>query len=212
MTEDLAIQIAATEPLDGWCPLDKAVELAEMVLAEKPKLIVEIGVFGGRSIIPMALAAKVNDNDPQVIGIDPWAVGPVLEGTNSKENDLYWSSLDLEKIFADYERNLVKFGVAHFTLTLRMTDEFACHHFKPESIDFLHIDGNHSPEVSMRYVTQWVPLVKPGGVIIFDDVLWDSQKGAVEILERSFRRVSWKELGNKGSWAIYRKEPNAVTD
>ena len=39
-------------------------------------------------------------------------------------------------------------------------------------IDILHIDGNHSEQASYLDVTKWVPLVRSGGWIFFDDMTW----------------------------------------
>src|SRR5271170_6961170 len=65
-------RIATTLPtLDGWATSEKGCTLAALVLANKPKLVVEIGVFAGRSLLPMALALKANGSG-KVIGIDPY--------------------------------------------------------------------------------------------------------------------------------------------
>ena len=45
-----------------------------------------------------------------------------------------------------------------------------------DSIDLLHIDGLHTYEAVKRDYEQWYPKVKPGGIILFHDVVC-RQKG-----------------------------------
>ena len=56
---NLFLDIADVVPrLNGWCSVNKAQHLAAMVCALQPVTAVEIGVFGGKSLIPMAMAMK----------------------------------------------------------------------------------------------------------------------------------------------------------
>jgi predicted O-methyltransferase YrrM len=41
-----------------------------------------------------------------------------------------------------------------------------------ESIDVLHIDGNHDEEYVTKDIVNYLPLVKKGGYIIMDDTTW----------------------------------------
>ena len=41
-----------------------------------------------------------------------------------------------------------------------------------ESIDVLHIDGNHDEEYVTKDILFYLPLVKKGGYIIMDDITW----------------------------------------
>src|SRR5271155_2865720 len=46
--------------LEGWCSDLKATTLVDLVLKVRPQVIVEIGVWGGKSLVPMACALKAN--------------------------------------------------------------------------------------------------------------------------------------------------------
>ena len=46
--------------LEGWCGLEKSNELYNLVIDQKPKVLVEIGVFEGKSLFSQALALKEN--------------------------------------------------------------------------------------------------------------------------------------------------------
>lgn len=185
----------------GWCGLEKAEHLALLTLDAHPDLIVEIGVFGGKSLIPLALAAKQYGG--KVVGIDPWMAGAALEGTNGEDNDKWWASLDYERVFSTCINDIQRFGVSENVTIMRCMDVDAIRTFLPESIGILHVDGNHSPEVSRRYIEQWGPLVKKGGYLIMDDTDWPSQAETVKLIESRFTLIN-----SFPSWAVYRKESN----
>jgi predicted O-methyltransferase YrrM len=77
-----------------------------------------------------------------------------------------------------------------------------------DNIDLLHIDGNHSEAATLIDVLKWVPLVKQGGFIIFDDLRW-SEGGvnttgrAVEWLNANCIRFS--EAEKSADWGIWIK-------
>ncbi|MBI2809024.1 MAG: hypothetical protein HYX68_28910 [Planctomycetes bacterium] len=45
-------------PLEGWCTPEKAQMLAALIIDALPALCVEIGVHGGKSLIPQAMALR----------------------------------------------------------------------------------------------------------------------------------------------------------
>jgi predicted O-methyltransferase YrrM len=194
--------IKATQVLPGWCPLEKAEYLAGLVHDTRAKCIVEIGVFGGRSLVPMALAARGHGG--VVWGIDPWTARASVEGTNDVANAEWWSALDYEAIYGSFVAALEQFRVNGNTRVLRMTDEEALPRFAVGQIDLLHVDGNHSPEVSMRYVRQWGPKLAPRGHLVMDDIDWPTQRDTVAALRRGYETVREEK-----SWAVYRVRQTA---
>ena len=84
----------------------------------------------------------------------------------------------MNKFIADMHRNAL---CEHYSI-MRMNSEQAASSFDEESIDFLHIDGNHSEKLSVQDVTLWLPKVKKGGVICFDDAWWKSTQKAIQLL------------------------------
>lgn len=185
--------------LPGWCTKEKAEAIAQLVLDGGPgKLIVEIGVFGGSSFIPLGLAAK--EAGSRAVGIDPWDNGVCLEGTNAPENDEWWSRVDLKRMHSIVEGAIILHSLAGHAETMVATDLDAIGRFSKESIYLLHVDGNHSPQVSRRYIEQWGEKIEDGGYLVMDDIDWPSQAETVKLIEKLYDPV---KIDPK--WAIYRK-------
>ncbi len=185
----------------GWCTLEKALGMAGLVLGTQPKIVVELGVFGGRSLIPMALAMQELNRDRAawakgvVFGIDPWNKEACLEGANDIANDKWWSKLNLEDIYVSCRDLVEQFELATVCYLVRQRSEIAAETLV-DTIDILHIDGNHSELTSCRDVELWLPKVRRGGFVWADDLDWATTQKAVGILERDCERIA--NVGNCG--------------
>lgn len=172
----------------GWCSREKATAIYELTLAIRPKLVVEIGVFGGRSLAAFAFAlrdaASTDSIRPEVWGIDPWTNEAALEGENDPANQGWWSKVDMHAVRETAIRRLTGDGLMEWTRIIVAKSESAYPLFS--GIDMLHIDGNHNEEVSVKDVNLWVPRLKPKGYLWFDDVLWQQTRKAVERIETTF--------------------------
>lgn len=172
MTTELLEKIRTILPtIHGWCSFDKASKFVEHIITEKPNLVVEIGVFGGSSLIPQALALKENGFGV-VYGIDPWKKEAALESMIDEVHKNWWESLDLDSIYNHCEENIDKYDVRQFCKLIRDKSENVVNTFEDGSIDILHIDGNHSEDLSYKDATLYLPKVKSGGLIFFDDIYW----------------------------------------
>lgn len=157
----------AMDELDGWCDKQKAGILIDFVLAMKPDTIVEIGVYGGKSLVPMAIAQQATGKGI-VYGIDPWDSLESIKGMDDINRE-WWQRLDHGAILRGLMMKIKQFGLQDQISLIKSTSKDAAPIY---DIDILHIDGNHSEETSYVDVTKWVPLVKSGGIIVLDDVTW----------------------------------------
>jgi len=169
--------------LHGWCSQDKAGVLIDLILKNKPKVILEIGVWGGKSLIPMACALRAN-RDGIIYGIDPWETKASLQGLTNEANKGFWGWVDHTAVMQGLIDRIEEFDLGAYIELIRDTSENADPIY---NIDILHIDGNHSDETSFIDATKWVPLVKPGGLIIYDDITW-SENG---VSASQARAVAW---------------------
>lgn len=174
--------------LDGWCSPAKAEALARAVLVNRPSLVVEIGVFAGRSLISLALAASFNQHG-LIVGIDPWSGDASTSGyedvtdSHLAANREWWRKCDHLLMLNRCVGHCRDASVLHNTTLMRTTAEAALPAVASLGpISLLHIDGNHSEPSSTFDVTHYVPLVAPGGTVIFDDTNWATTKRAQTLL------------------------------
>lgn len=183
LPQTLMNAIETTQGLEGWCPHDKAVDMAALVLRERPKVCVEIGVFGGRSFLPQALALKYIGEPAIIYGIDPFALPPVFEGTNHGAET--WTNHDFNATWNTLQDQIKRHELEPYVSLIREHSHTAAARFLSEGIDILHVDGNHSTEISTGDVQLYLPLVKPGGYIWLDDSNWESVRNALELLDKA---------------------------
>lgn len=193
------------EVFDGWCTHQKASILLDIMLAHKPRKVVEIGVWGGKSLIPMAYYQKRVDRGGIVIGIDPWTAEASVEGVMHEGSKAFWTVVDYERILHKLINYIQRFGLEDQVELIRATSLEA-----PliEDIDMLHIDGNHSDVTSYIDVTKWVPQVRRGGWIIFDDINWsengkNTTQRAVDYLNEHCHKIA--EITDICTWGIWYK-------
>ncbi len=166
--------------MDGWCPIEKADRMMELTAATSPDIFVEIGVFGGMSFLPVAATMKYKKRGI-AFGIDPWEVSPCLLG-NEEVHKKWWSKVNFPQIYSKFITHMHENNLVNYFKILKMTSEKALSLFEDNSIDIIHIDGNHSEESALFDATNWLPKVKVGGYIWFDDVNWQTTERAVSYL------------------------------
>ena len=168
----------AIHGMHGWCSDEKSDKLVELIVNEKLETLCEIGVFAGKSVVPQALALKANGKGV-IFGIDPWQNDAALEEMIHEDNKKWWSNLDLEDIYRHCIASLERNGVLQYCRLIRNKSENIVDQFADNSIDLLHIDGNHSEALSYKDATLYLPKVKPNGFIVFDDIWWTEEDNYV---------------------------------
>ncbi len=190
---DLPAYITALLPqLEGWCTPRKALWLADLVSNMSGGRIGEIGVYGGRSLIPMALAAR-NRPDAMVYAVEPWRNSVAVEQATSPENDQWWREVDLDKIKLGFLTALVDCGLTSLVKIIELpSDEArgAFHAMRDYRFDLLHVDGSHAPGQALADVKNWLPLVAPGGILVLDDIGWETVASARDHLRATCDIIS----------------------
>lgn len=186
--------------MEGWCTPEKGCALAKAIVDTKAELSVELGVFGGRGIISMAMAHEAIGKGV-AWGFDPWTKEAALEGENIAGNDEWWGKLDLEGIYRGFVDHILAHELMKTCYWARLKSQDAVKLFKDDSIDLLHADSNHSEKVSCDEVFRWSSKVKDGGYWFADDIDWPTTKKAQKML----RENGFKLIEDHKKWAIYRK-------
>lgn len=191
--------------MQGWCSREKAQAMAELVLQIKPEVSVEIGVWGGRSLLALAIAHTQLEHG-HVYGIDPWTKDAALEDVQEKENLDWWAAQNYDAIYEGCLRSMLNHAPVGRWTIYRATSQKAAGIF--DAIDFLHIDGNHSEKSSTGDVMAYLPKLVPGGYLLFDDVDWFTTKKAVSLVEERCEKVRAVPSVPRASaaWTLYRKK------
>lgn len=178
--EVFALILEAEAKLVGWCSREKALTIARTVLRERPRTCVEIGIFGGRSLVPCAAALR-HIGAGEIYGIEAWSPDVAVENVTNEVNDAWWSKVDFASIKQTFYRFVAETGLTRHVRLIEAPSGRAATLF--DQIDFLHIDGSHSMVNAAEDVILYVRKVRSGGIVVFDDVNWRSTAPARALLE-----------------------------
>lgn len=151
----------------GWTTVTQACALATSIVALRPEVSVEIGVFGGKGLIPMGMAHR-SVGCGLAIGIDPWSAQCSIEGQVHNTDVEWWGSVDHEKVYEICLDEIKKYKLQDWVKIIRAESDATD---PPENIGVLRIDGNHG-DPAYRDASRFCPNVVPGGIVFLDDVGW----------------------------------------
>ena len=207
MTRDNAIRIIrqTVSKLPGWCDLEKAERLFELASGDLPdRTLVELGVFGGRSFLPLALGCSLYEGKPgrHVYGIDPYKLSAALEGEHYPGQVEWWTAVDFEGTLQGVVDLIERESLGPFATLCRHRSLPAT--LLPGPVAVLHQDGNHSEDVSLEEAKQYLPLMAPRGYWVIDDTNWASLRMAqYYLLENGMRCIE-----NHETWTIFQNGPH----
>ena len=184
------------ETLTGWCSEFKALKLFDLILNIKPSTIVEIGVWGGRSFIPMAFALK-EIGCGKIYGIDPWSAQVSIQGMDPT-NKKWWSSVEHEPIRLELVQ---KIEALRLEKHISLVHSSSAHAPLIEKIDLLHIDGSPIESAVLFDVIKWSPSVQKGGLIILSDSTSSNKEKAVQWLDAHYNRIA--DFHEDSDWSIW---------
>lgn len=172
---------------------------AEIVEKITNGTIVEIGVYGGASLLRAAEIGIKNNN--KVIGIDPWETTSMMNGMPIPVDKVKIIHRHMTHVRKNLERILDKLGYNHVTLICGFSQQVSTT-FADNSIDLVYIDGDHSTEAVYNDMATWYPKLKTNGLLFGDDFGWATVKSAVvEFCAKN--KISLQILKNK--WLIEKK-------
>ena len=160
----------------GICTAPRCDAIRQCVLQSNAQLCVEIGVWKGSSLMCFAEALEVTGG--RVIGIDPYLMDAARNKIgNKKLENLVYEVLVKDQsvrdgVYENLKRTIQDHNLGDTIMLVRERSENYSACLDPESVDVLHIDGNHNEECVSRDIKQYLPLVKPGGYVVMDDVRW----------------------------------------
>jgi len=165
----LALKAQTIQTLKGsWCSEEKVNLLMDLVTAVKPLVCVEIGAFTGSSILPVASALKFLEKG-QVYAVDGWDNRVATRyWSDTDPNKAWWSTLDMQWVRNEFRNRIANQKLRNYCVEVALPAEAAVSQF--DSIDFLHLDGDHSEKGSLMDVELYLPKVKSGGYILLSNL------------------------------------------
>ena len=195
--------LEAMKDIHGMCSQHRASFLIDLIIAIQPQTVVEIGVYGGKSLIPMAFALRANGSGT-IYGIDPWNKMDAIEGTQGELRN-WLNSLDYEYVLYCLNYKMEQYSLQNQIQLVRSTAMDAP---AIPDIDILLFDRYFSEEDAYIEFNKWVPLVKSGGIIIVNNVSWAKHAKvnpvkATEWLNQYCAKQA--HFGDGNEWAIWLK-------
>ncbi len=196
---------AVHEGISGWCSAQKCRTLASLIISTRPEITLEIGVWFGKSCIPMALAHE-HILTGKVIAVDPWRAAASVSGQVNPADVEWWNRQDIHDLaFDSFNAKIDEHLLRQYVSVFRLDSDT---YEPPDGIGLLSVDGNHG-EQAVRDIKRYAPKVKPGGFLVADDLNWTggAVSEAVALLPamgfKELYRVDDKESANQ--WGVWQK-------
>lgn len=167
----------------GWCSEIKSYRIIDCVLEtcsdSADPVCAEIGVYGGKSLFPFALALKQLGKG-RVYGIDPWSTHEALAGYDHPIHQQFWGNVNLEIMYNICINGINELNVQDFVTLLKSPSDNVKN---VNNISVLHIDGQHTLQLLKDIINHATNIVQ-GGYCFIDDINWseDTLK-AVELMK-----------------------------
>jgi predicted O-methyltransferase YrrM len=145
----------------------------------KNGIFVEIGVFGGSTLLDIYDICQ--KNNILIYGIDPWDKISIFNGISSEETNINVKNQEINR-YLNIKTNLYKI-IKNNNLKINLINDNSCNvydNFNNNSIDCIHIDGDHSYNGVKNDLNFYWSKIKNGGMIINDDYHWLGCKKAID--------------------------------
>lgn len=171
----------------------------EILLDIKDGIFVEIGVLGGNTLVELYDLCK--KNNVKIIGIDPFENIAIYNGKTGEElsdKKIIKNTYEIQRKNRENLQNIIKDNKLDINLIIGTSWENHSK-FEDNSIDLLHIDGDHSYEGVKKDINLYYPKVKKNGIIIFDDYNWKGVSTAVDefIKNNNIQKENYYKYLNK---------------
>ena len=190
MSEDI-LEAAISEyipKMDGWSTPEKCYAMARLIKENSIQTSVELGIFGGRSLISMAFAHRHTGG--ATWGFDPWTASASLDGDNDPAN------------YESFVHHILIHNLLDHCHWGRYKSDLAVNIFDDSSIGLLHQDSNHSEKVSCDEVERWNKKIISGGYWVMDDTNWPTTRKAQGLLLEK----GYNEVRDMEEWKVFQKQ------
>lgn len=169
----------------------KALALADLIVTRGIRDTVEIGVYRGRSLLPVAAMLKLVGAG-RAIGIDPWSAEEAMQHDDHEAGEAvreFAANHPWEETYKGVVQAIEMLELGEHCELRRMSSEAAAPGIADGSVGLVHIDGNHDRAAVERDVELYVPKLTRGGFLVLDDASWASVRPLVEDLRSRLEPV-----------------------
>jgi len=160
----------------AYCLNETREYIKNIMINIKNGIFVEIGVYGGSTLLDIYDICKNNNNI--IYGIDPYDNIKIFNGKKYDDTDKIVRNQEINR-YRNIKNNLIdiinKNNLSNINL-LCQTSWNVYNNFNNNSIDCIHIDGDHSYEGVKNDLKLYWNKIKSGGYIINDDYHWNGVK------------------------------------
>ncbi len=158
--------------LQGWNSKHRF--LTDLIAADRPKIIIEVGVWKGGSVVTMAKELQSLGLDSAVIAVDTWR-GSWEHWLNPKYFPLLAIKDGVPSIGQQFYDNVVASGLREYVVPLPLDSANATIVLQRMNIvpDMIHLDAGHDYQAVLNDLRNWWPLLAPGGLFVGDDYYID---------------------------------------
>lgn len=167
------LSIASDGLPQGWFLPQEAEAYWREATRVRRGLVVEVGVYLGRSISSVAAICRSNAN--RLVAIDHWVGCPELK---EPENGVY--------LLDKFRDNMQWLGLWDAIEVMDSDSTAAADRFADQSVDLLFLDATHSKEAVLCDVRAWWPKLKTGGVLLGHDYNPQAWPGVVQAVTTLF--------------------------
>jgi hypothetical protein len=182
------------DAIPGMCGEAMMVAVMEAMRHAPAGDVVEIGSWWGRSASLLVWLAR-HYGVGKVLCVDPWLADALMQG--EPMHDAANAEGDTEEALRIFEINLSPLAQGSLNY-LRATSVDGAAAYRADRsvsteafgqteyagvISVLHIDGNHAEPSVAADADAWIPLVVPGGWIIFEDYEWAFGDGVKHVAD-----------------------------
>jgi GR25 family glycosyltransferase involved in LPS biosynthesis len=194
------------QTIEGWCSIEQQqlyTQIVDSLPSDSPTHIVEIGCWKGKSTSYMAVEIANSGKPIRFDAIDHFKGSPEHHNNLAPLNP---SILALQSFttFNEYQNNIKP--VAQYVNTVVQSSSIAVLKYENESLDFVFIDGSHDYDSVREDILNWLPKIKPGGMIAGDDYS-NEWSGVMKAVDEQFQEIV---MLDKTIWS-YVKKPNVAS-
>lgn len=153
--------------MSSWQVRSELVQMFKLVKAQKPRVILEIGTAKGATLLGWCRMAS-----RKVVSVD--LPGGIHGGGYPEVKQRLYREFVADR--ADVSIHLIQ-GDSHLPITRERAEQALA----GDKIDILFIDGDHTYAGVKTDFELWSPLVRPGGMVIFHDILFHKHVANCEV-------------------------------